>query len=127
MSVKKQTNKDDLNGANNKKVAEHRNVIKIVLKSFDDSLCDAGAKRIVSMAKQERVKFKGPIPLPSDEQHWTVLKSVHIDKTARNQYFQKTSKRLIIIEADNNFVELMSKMILPLGVDVKISLGDGAI
>lgn len=98
------------------------NKICIVLKALDHRLLDAAVDDVVRIAKQERVVFKGPIPLPTDRLIITVNRSCHIDKESRDQFQKKTHKRLFYVNANPRFIEALSRHSLAAGVEAKIRL-----
>ena len=98
-------------------------VIKIRLKSFDYKLIDNSAKEIVDTAKRTGAEVRGPMPLPTRFQRWTILISPHKDKNARDQYEIRTHKRLIIIvDPTEKTVDSLMKLDLAAGVDVEIKV-----
>lgn len=97
--------------------------IRIRLKSFDHRLIDQSTFEIVTTAKRTGAQVKGPIPLPTRKERFTVLISPHVDKDARDQYEIRTHKRLIdIIEPTEKTVDSLMRLDLAAGVDVQISL-----
>jgi small subunit ribosomal protein S10 len=103
-------------------VAKSQN-IRIRLKAFDHRLIDTSAKEIVDTAKRTGAQVRGPVPLPSKTERFTVLVSPHVDKDARDQYEIRTHKRLMdIIEPTDKTVDALMKLELPAGVDVQIKL-----
>jgi small subunit ribosomal protein S10 len=97
--------------------------IRINLKAFDHRLIDSSAKEIVDTAKRTGATVKGPIPLPTKMERFTVLVSPHVDKDARDQYEIRTHKRLMdIINPTDKTVDALMKLDLPAGVDVQIKL-----
>lgn len=98
--------------------------IRIRLKSFDHRLIDQSASEIVETAKRTGAQVKGPIPLPTRKERFTVLISPHVNKDARDQYEIRTHKRLVdIVEPTDKTVDALMKLDLAAGVDVQISLG----
>jgi small subunit ribosomal protein S10 len=98
-------------------------VIRIRLKSFDHKLIDRSAKEIVDTAKRTGAQVRGPVPLPTRMERFTVLISPHVDKDARDQYEMPTHKRLVIIvEPTDKTVDALMKLDLAAGVDVQISV-----
>jgi small subunit ribosomal protein S10 len=98
--------------------------IRIRLKAFDYRLIDQSAQEIVGTAKRTGAQVKGPIPLPTRKERYTVLISPHVNKTARDQYEICTHKRLVdIVEPTDKTVDALMKLDLAAGVDVQISLG----
>lgn len=98
-------------------------VIRIRLKSFDHKLIDRSAKEIVDTAKRTGAQVRGPVPLPTRLERFTVLISPHVDKNARDQYEIATHKRLVIIvEPTDKTVDALMKLDLAAGVDVQIAV-----
>ena len=99
--------------------------IKIRLKSFDHRLIDVSTKEIVETAKRTGAQIKGPVPLPTRKEKFTVLISPHVNKDARDQYEIRTHKRLVVIVSPTDkTVDALMKLDLAAGVDVQISLDD---
>jgi small subunit ribosomal protein S10 len=97
--------------------------IRIRLKAFDHRLIDNSAKEIVETAKRTGAQVKGPVPLPTKMERFTILISPHVNKDARDQYELRTHKRLMdIIEPTDKTVDALMKLELPAGVDVQIKL-----
>ena len=97
--------------------------IRIRLKAYDHRLIDRSAKEIVETAKRTGATVKGPIPLPTKIERYTVLISPHVNKDARDQYELLTHKRLMdIVEPTDKTVDALMKLELPAGVDVRIKL-----
>jgi len=103
-------------------VATNQN-IRIKLKAFDHRLIDNSAREIVETAKRTGAQVKGPVPLPTKMERFTVLISPHVNKDARDQYELRTHKRLMdILEPTDKTVDALMKLELPAGVDVQIKL-----
>ena len=97
--------------------------IRVRLKSFDHRLIDQSTKEIVDTAKRTGARVKGPIPLPTRKERYTVLISPHVNKDARDQYEIRTHKRLMdIIDPTDKTVDALMKLDLAAGVDVQIKL-----
>ena len=97
--------------------------IRIRLKAFDHRLIDNSAKEIVETARRTGAQVKGPVPLPTKMERFTVLISPHVNKDARDQYELRTHKRLMdIVEPTDKTVDALMKLELPAGVDVQIKL-----
>jgi small subunit ribosomal protein S10 len=97
--------------------------IRIHLKAFDHRLIDTSAKEIVDTAKRTGANVRGPVPLPTKMERFTVLISPHVDKDARDQYEIRTHKRLMdILNPTDKTVDALMKLELPAGVDVQIKL-----
>ena len=102
-------------------MAEQR--IRIRLKAFDHRLIDQSAAEIVETARRTGAKVKGPIPLPTRKERFTVLISPHVNKDARDQYETRTHKRLMdIVDPNDKTVDALMKLDLAAGVDVQIKL-----
>ena len=97
--------------------------IRIRLKAFDYKLIDQSAMEIVETAKRSGAVVKGPVPLPTKIERYTILVSPHADKDARDQYELLTHKRLMdIVDPTDKTVDALMKLELPAGVDVQIKL-----
>jgi len=97
--------------------------IRIRLKAFDHRLIDRSASEIVETAKRTGARVKGPIPLPTKMERFTILISPHVDKNARDQYEIRTHKRIMdIIDPTDKTVDALMKLDLAAGVDVQIKL-----
>lgn len=97
--------------------------IRIRLKAFDHRLIDRSASEIVETAKRTGARVKGPIPLPTKMERFTILISPHVDKNARDQYEIRTHKRIMdIVEPTDKTVDALMKLDLAAGVDVQIKL-----
>lgn len=95
--------------------------IRIKLKSYDHNLIDKSADKIVKTVKAAGAVVSGPIPLPTEKKVFTVLKSPHVNKKARDQFQLTTHKRLMDIHSSTSkTVEALMKLELPSGVDVEI-------
>jgi small subunit ribosomal protein S10 len=98
--------------------------IRIRLKAFDHRLIDASTQEIVDTAKRTGAQVRGPIPLPTRKERYTVLISPHVNKDARDQYEIRTHKRVLdIVEPTEKTVDALMKLDLAAGVEVQISLG----
>jgi small subunit ribosomal protein S10 len=103
-------------------MAKNQN-IRIRLKAFDHKLIDRSAREIVDTAKRTGATVKGPVPLPTKIERYTVLISPHVNKDARDQYELLTHKRLMdIVDPTDKTVDALMKLELPAGVDVQIRL-----
>ncbi|HIM72969.1 MAG: 30S ribosomal protein S10 [Alphaproteobacteria bacterium] len=97
--------------------------IRIRLKAFDHRILDQSTVEIVNTAKRTGAQVRGPIPLPTDIEKYTVLRSPHVDKKSREQFEIRTHKRLLdIIEPTPQTVDALMKLDLAAGVDVEIKL-----
>ena len=98
--------------------------IRIRLKAFDHRLIDQSTAEIVDTAKRTGAQVRGPIPLPTRKERFTILISPHVNKDARDQYEIRTHKRMIdIVEPTEKTVDALMRLDLAAGVDVQISLG----
>ncbi|MDX9917937.1 MAG: 30S ribosomal protein S10 [Gudongella sp.] len=97
--------------------------IRIRLKAYDHELLDSSAQRIVETAKRTGAVVSGPIPLPTEKEIITILRAVHKYKDSREQFEQRTHKRLIdILNPNQKTVDSLMKLNLPAGVDIEIKL-----
>ena len=97
--------------------------IRIRLKAFDHKLIDVSTLEIVDTAKKTGAQIRGPIPLPTRKERFTVLISPHVNKDARDQYEIRTHKLMLdILEPTEKTVDALMKLDLAAGVDVQISL-----
>ena len=95
--------------------------IRVKLRGFDVELVEQSSKSIVSTVAKAGAKVSGPVPLPTRINKYTVLRSPHVNKKAREQFEMRTHKRLIdILEPTPKVVEALMKLELPAGVDVEI-------
>lgn len=100
-----------------------RQRIRIRLRAYDHEVIDQSAQRIVDAVKRTDAEVSGPIPLPTDREIITILRSVHKHKDSREQFEQRTHKRLIdIIDPNQDTLEALKKLNLPAGVDIEIKL-----
>lgn len=99
--------------------------IKIKLKSYDHRQIEQSAQEIVNTAKKTGAQVRGPVPLPTRKEVFTVLVSPHVNKDARDQYEIRTHKRLIVIvQPTDKTVDALMRLDLSAGVDIEISLED---
>ena len=97
--------------------------IRIKLKSYDHNLVDKSAEKIVKTVKATGAVVSGPIPLPTHKRIYTVLKSPHVNKKAREQFELCSYKRLLdIYSSSSKTVDALMKLELPSGVDVEIKV-----
>ncbi len=97
--------------------------IRIRLKAFDHRVLDQSTGEIVSTAKRTGARVRGPIPLPTRIEKFTVLRSPHVDKKSREQFEIRTHKRLLdIVDPTPQTVDALMKLDLAAGVDVEIKL-----
>jgi small subunit ribosomal protein S10 len=97
--------------------------IRIRLRAFDHRVLDTSTSEIVNTAKRTGAGVRGPIPLPTKTEKFTVLRSPHIDKKSREQFEMRTHKRLLdIVDPTPQTVDALMKLDLAAGVDVEIKL-----
>jgi len=95
--------------------------IRIRMEAYDHRALDLSAKEIVDHAKRTSAKVRGPIPLPTRIDKFTVLRSPHIDKKSREQFEIRTHKRLVdILNPTGKTIDALKTLTLPAGVDIKI-------
>ena len=100
-----------------------RQKIRIKLKSYDHTLVDKSAERIVETVQRTGAAVSGPIPLPTEKEIITILRATHIHKDSREQFEMRTHKRLIDIYAPTSkTVDQLMRLDLPAGVDIEIKL-----
>jgi small subunit ribosomal protein S10 len=114
--------------AGKRSFSEHTNMatqnIRIRLKAYDHRLIDKSASEIVETAKRTGAQVRGPIPLPTKIERYTILVSPHVDKDARDQYETRIHKRVLdIVDPNDKTVDALMKLDLAAGVDVQIKLG----
>ncbi|MBQ2662489.1 MAG: 30S ribosomal protein S10 [Clostridia bacterium] len=97
--------------------------IRIKLKAYEHNLIDQSAEKIVETAKRTGAHVSGPIPLPTEKEIVTILRSPHKYKDSREQFEMRTHKRLIdILQPSAKTVDALMKLDLPAGVDIEIKL-----
>ncbi|HHT50274.1 MAG TPA: 30S ribosomal protein S10 [Eubacteriaceae bacterium] len=97
--------------------------IRIRLRAFDHKVLDQSAEKIVDTAKRTGADVSGPIPLPTEKEIITILRAVHKYKDSREQFEQRTHKRLIdILNPTPKTVDSLMRLDLPAGVDIEIKL-----
>lgn len=97
--------------------------IRIKLKSYEHTLIDQSAERIVEAAKRTGARVSGPIPLPTEKEIVTILRATHKYKDSREQFERRTHKRLIdVIKPSPKTVEALMSLELPAGVEIEIKL-----
>lgn len=98
--------------------------IRIRLKAFDHRILDASTSEIVNTAKRTGAGVRGPVPLPTRKERFTVLRSPHVNKNSQEHFEMRTHKRLIdIVEPTPQTVDALMKLDLSAGVDVQIKIG----
>ncbi|MBQ4505537.1 MAG: 30S ribosomal protein S10 [Firmicutes bacterium] len=97
--------------------------IRVRLKSYEHSLVDQASEKIVDIAKRNGAEVSGPLPLPTEKEIITILRAVHKYKDSREQFEQRTHKRLIEIrKPSQKVVEALMSVELPAGVDIDLKL-----
>jgi small subunit ribosomal protein S10 len=100
-----------------------REKIRIRLKAYEYELLDQSAQKIVATAKRTGADVAGPVPLPTEKEIFTVLRSPHVHKDSREQFEMRTHKRLIdIIDPNPQTVDALMRLDLPAGVNIEIKL-----
>ncbi|MFI3329972.1 MAG: 30S ribosomal protein S10 [bacterium] len=95
--------------------------IKIRLKSYDHRLLDLSAKKIVDSVKKTGAQVNGPVPLPTEREIFTILRSPHVNKDSREQFERRTHKRLIeIVAPTSQTIDALTHIDLASGVDIVI-------
>ena len=98
-------------------------VMRITLKAYDHQLIDQSASKIVETVKKSGAQVSGPVPMPTKKEVVTILRAVHKYKDSREQFEQRTHKRLIdITSATAKTTDALTKLDLPAGVDIEIKL-----
>ena len=97
--------------------------IRVRLKSYDHTLIDAAAEKIVDVAKRNGAAVSGPIPLPTEKEIVTILRAVHKYKDSREQFEMRTHKRLIdIVKPSQKVVDALMSVELPAGVEIEVKI-----
>ena len=97
--------------------------IRIRIKGYDVKLVDAASQKIIQTASRTGSKVSGPVPLPTEKQVVTILRSVHVNKDSREQFEMRTHKRLIdILKPSNKTVDSLMNLELPAGVEIELKL-----
>lgn len=104
-------------------MASAKQKIRIRLKAFDHQILDNSSERIVETARRTGASVSGPVPLPTERNVFTILRSPHVHKDSREQFEMRTHKRLIdILEPTPKTVDALMRLDLPAGVDIEIKL-----
>ena len=97
--------------------------IRVRLKSYDHTIIDAAAEKVVDVAKRSGATVSGPIPLPTEKEIITILRAVHKYKDSREQFELHTHKRLIdIIKPSQKVVDALMNVELPAGVEIEVKI-----
>lgn len=103
-------------------MAKHEK-IRIRLKAYEHELLDQSAQKIVDTAKRTGAGVSGPVPLPTEKEVYTILRSPHVHKDSREQFEMRTHKRLIdILDPSSKTVDALMRLDLPAGVNIEIKL-----
>ena len=104
-----------------KTMAAKKIMIRIRLKAYDHKLLDESAKLIVDVLANDNASFAGPIPLPTEKEIVTILRSPHVNKDSREQFEQRTHKRIIdVYTPSSQVMEDLGKLDMPAGVSIEI-------
>ena len=104
-------------------MAMKANRLRIKLKAYDHKLLDESAKAIVDTLIRDGASFSGPIPLPTEKEIITILRSPHVNKDSREQFEQRTHKRIIdVYTPSSKTVNDMSTLDMPAGVSIEIKI-----
>lgn len=127
MPKKNTTTKEDNLESNSPAVAENnesaRERIRIKIRAYDHKIIDQSAKTIIEAVERSGASIKGPIPLPTQKNIFTVNRSTFVHKDARDQYEMRVHKRLLdIIEPNAKTMESLTTLNLPAGVDIEIKM-----
>ena len=102
---------------------EVKSRIRIKIKAYDHKIIDQSVKTIIDTVRRSGAKVVGPIPLPTEKNKFTVLKTTFVHKDSRDQYEMRTHKRLIdLVDITPKTVDLLMSLNLPAGVDVEIKM-----
>ena len=97
--------------------------IRITLKAYDHQLIDQSARKIIETATKTGAEVSGPVPLPTKKEVVTILRAVHKYKDSREQFEQRTHKRLIdVLSSSQKTMDALSKLDMPAGVDISLKL-----
>ena len=97
--------------------------LRIKLVSYDHQLLDQSVKKIVEISKSTNAKIRGPIPVPTKKEIFTILRSPHVNKSSREQFERRTHKRLIILDnAQAQTIDSLKRLVIPTGVEIFIKL-----
>ena len=97
--------------------------LRIKLFSYDPDLLEKSVKKIIEIAKESNCELKGPIPLPTKCEKFTICRSVHVNKPSMEQFERRTHKRLIILSNTNaKAIDSLKRLTIPSGVEIQIKL-----
>ena len=101
----------------------NQQVMRITLKAYDHQLVDASAKKIIETVKKNGSQVSGPVPLPTKKEVVTILRAVHKYKDSREQFEQRTHKRLVdVIRPSQKTIEALQSLELPAGVEISMDI-----
>ncbi|MCR4768163.1 MAG: 30S ribosomal protein S10 [Saccharofermentans sp.] len=104
-------------------MAAKTTMVRIKLKAYDHKILDESAKLIVDALARDDASFSGPIPLPTEKEVVTILRSPHVNKDSREQFEQRTHKRIIdVYTPSSQTMEDISKLDMPAGVSISVSI-----
>jgi len=100
-----------------------QNIMRITLKAYEHQLVDQSAQKIVDTVKKAGALVSGPVPLPTKKEVVTIIRAVHKYKDSREQFEQRTHKRLIdVLQPNQKVVDALSKLEMPAGVSIDIKM-----
>lgn len=103
------------------KEEEQHQRLRIKIRAYDHKIIDQSTKTIIDTALRTGAKIKGPVPLPTEKNKYTVIRSAFVHKNSREQYEMRTHKRLVdIIDPTPKTVDALTSLSLPAGVDIEI-------
>ena len=104
-------------------MAAKTTIVRIKLRAYDHKILDESAKLIVDALTRDDASFSGPIPLPTEKEVVTILRSPHVNKDSREQFEQRTHKRIIdVYTPSSQTMEDISKLDMPAGVSISVSI-----
>ena len=104
-------------------MATKSTMVRIKLRAYDHKILDESAKLIVDALARDDASFSGPIPLPTEKEVVTILRSPHVNKDSREQFEQRTHKRIIdVYTPSSQTMEDISKLDMPAGVSISVSI-----
>ncbi|WP_406613901.1 30S ribosomal protein S10 [Mycoplasma corogypsi] len=97
--------------------------LNIKVKGFDHALVDEAAEKVHLLAKETKTKVSGPVPLPTKMEEITILRSVHVNKTSREQFESRTHQRLVVLTNPSAEVQdKLKRLELPAGVEIQVKV-----
>lgn len=105
----------------NERKQHNMNKLNVKIKSYEATLVDNTAKKVVEVATANGAAVSGPVPLPTKKEIFTILRSVHVNKTSREQFELRTHKRLVVLtNVNDKLVDALKRLELPAGVEVEV-------